>query len=71
MVGANCRGIFQTVAMRGCLSIGLVRVQRHVWLEMGNDDTRTYPGSEPSLPEVKPLRPAYSLLRAHSGYNAP
>jgi hypothetical protein len=60
-----------TVAMRGGLLEGLAGVQRWVRLEMGSDDMSTYLGLGPSSPEVKPLCPAYSLLQAHSGYNAP
>jgi hypothetical protein len=70
-VGANCHGILQIVAMWDGLSRGLIGVQRRVRLEMGSDNTSTYPRLGPFSPEVKPLHPACYLLRAHSGYNAP
>jgi hypothetical protein len=70
-VRANCCGIFMTVAMRGGLMEGLAGVQWQVPLEMGSNDTSTYPGSGPSSLEVKSLCPACSLLWAHGGYNAP
>jgi hypothetical protein len=53
---------FDDSSHRDGLSTGLVGVQRRVRLGIGQWQHITYPGSGPSSPEVKPLRPALVFI---------